>query len=391
MTMRRPRRLNADFVRKVDQPGRYGDGRGGFGLSLLVQMSGRGLVKSWTQRVLQRNGRPTSIGLGGVEWVSLAEAREAAARNILAIKAGEDVLGDRQRRDPAMLTFQQAAERAIQSYAQGWQNDKTAQVWHGMLRQYVYGEIGNIPINEVTSADVFRVLSPIWTARRATATKVKTTLNAVYAWAAANDLVQSNPVLAINCALPKAGGQVEHRRALPWQEVPQLLATVEASGAAETTKHCVRFLALTAARSGEVRAAEWTEIDLDAKVWTIPASKMKQAKEHRVPLSDAALAVIEAAQQYRGDSTLVFPSKTGRALSDGALSKLFGELGIACVPHGLRATFRTWAAEAGVSREIGEFVLAHVVGTQAERAYQRSDLFRQRVEVMERWAATLTS
>ena len=168
MTMRRPRRLNADFVRKVDQPGRYGDGRGGFGLSLLVQMSGRGLVKSWTQRVLQRNGRPTSIGLGGVEWVSLAEAREEAARNALAIKAGEDVLGDRQRRDPAMLTFQQAAERAIQSYAQGWQNDKTAQVWHGMLRQYVYGEIGNIPINEVTSADVFRVLSPIWTARRAT-------------------------------------------------------------------------------------------------------------------------------------------------------------------------------------------------------------------------------
>ena len=215
--------------------------------------------------------------------------------------------------------------------------------------------------------------------------------NAVYAWAAANDLVQSNPVLAINRALPKAGGQVEHRRALPWQEVPQLLATVEASGAAETTKHCVRFLALTAARSGEVRAAEWTEIDLDAKVWTIPASKMKQAKEHRVPLSAAALAVIEAAQQYRGDSTLVFPSKTGRALSDGALSKLFGELGIACVPHGLRATFRTWAAEAGVSREIAEFCLAHVVGSQAERAYQRSDLFRDRVEVMERWAATLTS
>ena len=389
MTMRRPRRLNADFVRKVDQPGRYGDGRGGFGLSLLAQMSRRGLVKSWTQRVLQRNGRPTSIGLGGVEWVSLAEAREAAARNILAIKAGEDVLGDRQRRDPAMLTFQQAAERAIQSYAQGWQNDKTAQVWHGMLRQYVYGEIGNIPIDKVSSADVFRVLSPVWTARRATATKVKTAINAIYAWAAANDLVQMNPVLAVNRALPKAGGQVEHRRALPWQEVPQLLATVEASGAAETTKLCVRFLALTACRSGEVRGAEWTEIDGD--VWTIPASRMKQGRAHNVPMSAAAMAVLEQARELTGGQGLVFPSKAGSPLSDGALSKLFKDLGIDCVPHGLRSTFRVWAAEADVPREVGEFALAHVVGSAAERAYQRSDLFRQRVEVMERWAVALAS
>ena len=321
--------------------------------------------------------------------MSLAEAREAAARNILAIKAGEDVLGDRQRRDPAMLTFQQAAERAIQSYAQGWQNDKTAQVWHGMLRQYVYGEIGNIPIDKVSSADVFRVLSPVWTARRATATKVKTAINAIYAWAAANDLVQMNPVLAVNRALPKAGGQVEHRRALPWQEVPQLLATVEASGAAETTKLCVRFLALTACRSGEVRGAEWTEIDGD--VWTIPASRMKQGRAHNVPMSAAAMAVLEQARELTGGQGLVFPSKAGSPLSDGALSKLFKDLGIDCVPHGLRSTFRVWAAEADVPREVGEFALAHVVGSAAERAYQRSDLFRQRVEVMERWAVALAS
>ena len=324
MTMRRPRRLNADFVRKVDQPGRYGDGRGGFGLSLLAQMSRRGLVKSWTQRVLQRNGRPTSIGLGGVEWVSLAEAREAAARNILAIKAGEDVLGDRQRRDPAMLTFQQAAERAIQSYAQGWKTDKTAMVWHQMLATYVYGEIGNIPIDKITSADVFRVLSPVWTARRATAIKVKTTINAVYAWAAANDLVQMNPVLVIGRALPKAGGDVTHRKALPWQEVPALLATIDASGAAEMTKLCVRFLALTATRSGESRGATWDEVS--GSTWCIPAPRTKTGKrDHNVPLSAEALALLERARALTDGQGLIFPAKTGHALSVGALSKLFKE------------------------------------------------------------------
>ena len=386
MQMRRPRRLNAEFIRKIDQPGRYGDGRGGFGLSLLVQLSGRGLVKSWTQRLLQRNGRPTSIGLGGYPSVSLAEAREDAARNILAVKAGEDVLG--QRRDPSMLTFQQAAESAILTYAPGWKTAKTAQVWRTMLTTYVYPRIGNLPINEVTNADVFKVLSPVWTNRRAMAGKVKTALNAIFAWAVANDLVQVNPVLAVNGALPKAGGKVQHHRALPWEEVPAMLATVDASGAADTTKACVRFLVLTACRSGEVRGATWDEVD--GAVWTIPGMRTKTGKAHRVPLSSAALAVLEQARGLTGGYGLIFPSRTGRALSEGALSKLFGELGIACVPHGLRSTFRVWASEADVPREVAEFALAHVVGSAAEQAYMRGDLFRQRVDVMEQWGRVLT-
>ena len=287
-----------------------------------------------------------------------------------------------------MLTFQQAAERAIQSYAQGWKTEKTAQVWRGMLVQYVYPAIGGIPINAVTSSDVFSVLSPVWPVHRATATKVKTTINAVFAWAAANDLVQSNPVLAINRALPKAGGTVQHRKALGWGEVPAMLATIRDSGAAATTKLCVEFLALTACRSGEVRGMTWDEIDGD--VWTVPGERMKQGKPHRVPLSSAALSVLEQARELTGGQGLVFPSKTGRPLSDGALSKLFKDLGIDCVPHGLRSTFRVWAAEADVPREVAEFALAHVVGTQAERAYQRSDLFRQRVEVMQTWGDALT-
>ena len=388
MRMNRPRRLDAEFVRKVNYPGRFGDGRGGFGLSLLVQLSGRGIIKSWTQRIVQRNGRPTSIGLGSYLSVSLADAREAAARNALAVKAGEDVLSDRQRRDPAMLTFQQAAERAIQSYAQGWQNDKTSQVWRSMLASYVYPRIGNLPLNEVSGADLFATIQPVWTTHRATATKVRTAINAIYAWAIANDIATTNPLHNVKGALLKVGGQVTHRKALAWADVPAMLATIRDSGAAETTKLAVEFLALTAARSGEVRGAEWGEID--GGVWTVPASRMKQGKPHRVPLSTAALAVLAKARALTGGHGLVFPSRTGRPLSDGTLSKLFKDLGIDCVPHGLRSSFRVWAAEADVPREVAEFALAHVVGSAAERSYQRSDLFRQRVEVMQTWGDVLT-
>ena len=388
MTTRRPRRLDAVFVRKVDQPGRYGDGRGGFGLSLLVQITGRGVIKSWTQRVVQRNGRDTSIGLGGHPAVSLSDAREAAARNALMVRAGQDILSERQRSVATGMTFAEAAERAIQSHSMAWKNGKTAQVWHAMLSSYVYPSIGNMPISAVTSADVFGVLSPVLQSKPAIGAKIKTQLNTVFAWAAAHDLVTTNPLLAVGRALPKTAGKVQHHKALPWQEVPAMLATVDASSAAETTKLCIRLLALTAARSGEVRGATWDEFDGD--VWVIPPSRMKEGKAHRVPLSEAALAVLERAWELTGGQGLVFPSWTGRSITPGALSKLFADLGIACVPHGLRSTFRVWAAEAGVSWDVAEHALAHVTGTQSERAYMRSDLFEQRAEVMQRWATAIS-
>ena len=385
--MKRPSRLSVDFVRKLNTPGRYGDGRGSFGLSLLVQPSGDGVSKSWTQRLAQRNGRDTSIGLGGWPTVSLAEAREIAAANALAVKAGEDVLANRGRRASlGLLTFEQAAERTMQTYASSWKTDKTGRVWRSLLAEYVYPSIGALPIAHVTGGDLFRVISPVWATKRAMAVKVKSVINAVYAWATANDLVQTNPLLAVVGALPKAGRQVQHHRSLPWQEVPELLATIEGSSAGATTKLAVRFLALTAARSGEVRGAQWSEVDIEARTWTIPGERMKQGLPHRVPLSPAALAVIEAARQHSDGLGLIFPSRTGRKLSEGALSKLFGDLGIDCVPHGLRSTFRVWADETDVPRDVAEFALAHVVGSASERAYRRSDLYRQREQVMADWA-----
>lgn len=391
--MRRPTRLNVEYIRKIDQPGCYGDGRGGFGLSLLVQVSGRGLIKSWTQRIVRRNGRPTTIGLGGYPSVGLMEAREQAARNILEQKSGVDILAGRGRSASSsvagMLTFEQAAERAIQTYASSWKSAKTSEVWHSALSTYVYPRIGSIPINEVTSGDVYGVLSPVYGSKQSMASKLRTAINAIFAWAAAHDLVTHNPTLALRGAI-KVKAQTTHRRSIPWQELPDALEKVDASGAMEATKLCLRFLALTAVRSGEARGARWDEVDLEARVWTIPGERMKEGKEHRVPLSERVLAVLERARGCSGDSELVFPSaRTGGVLGDGTLSKLFSELGIPAVPHGLRSSFRVWAAEHDVPREVAEHCLAHVEGSASSLAYDRSDYFRQRVGVMERWAEAI--
>jgi len=389
--MRRPVRLNAEFIRKIDQEGRFGDGRGSFGLSLLVQLSGRGLNKSWTQRLIQRNGKQTSIGLGAWPTVSLAEAREAAASNALAVKAGDDVLAERRARSiPSDVpTFGTAAEIAIQGYAQHWKGGgRTADVWRAMLERHVYPAIGGMRVDEITGGDVYDILNPLWSSHHAMAVKIKTALNAVFGWCYTHGFVEVNPVQNLRGQL-RGAVKVQHHRALPWHEVGAALARVDASGAAETTKLALRFLALTAARSGEVRAAEWHELDVDLRCWVIPADRMKTGKPHRIPLSEAACAVLRRAEQLTGGVGLVFPSRTGRRISDGALSKLFAELAINSVPHGLRSSFRVWAAEADVPREVAEHALAHVVGPESERAYQRSDLYRQRFEVMERWAAAI--
>ncbi len=390
MMGRRPKRLSAEFIRRVDRPGRYGDGRGGFGLSLLVQPSGRGLVKSWTQRVVSRDGRPTSLGLGGYPAVGLAEARSAAAANAIAIRSGKDVLAERRRSVGSTgLTFAQAAERAIESLSPHWKSSKTAASWHAMLTSHVYPSMGEIPVARVTPADVYGVLAPLWGGRRPTAIKIRTAINAVYAWAAAHGMAASNPAVAVNGALPKGGAKAGHFRALPWQDIRVALARVEASGAHATSKDVVRFAALTAARSGEARGATWEEIDLETATWTLSAERTKSGRAWRVPLSEAALAVLRQARERTGGVGLVFPGMGGTVLGDSTLGHLFRQLGIEGTPHGLRSGFRSWAAEHGVDHGVAEFCLAHVESSATVAAYQRSDLLERRRPIMERWAETI--
>ena len=382
----RPTRLSATFVRSIAEPGRFTDGRGSFGLSLLVKESTSGrMTKSWTQRI-KAGERFRYIGLGPYPLVTLVEAREAAYQNARAARAGVDPLADRKRR-PTVPTFAEAAERTIAMHAPSWRNPRTADHWRSRLTAYAYTALGDRLVDSIGPTDILGVLSPIWHSRREQARKTKQHIHAVMAWCVGEGHRRDNPVDAVASALPRAGAQVEHRRALAYTDVAGALAKIWESDAAETTKLCIEFLTLTATRSGEARGATWDEVDEYAATWTIPGSRMKTGREHRIPLSTQAMAVLERAREYRDRSGLLFPSATGKVLSDNTLSKLFRENEIAGTPHGMRSSFRVWAAECSATpREIAEMALAHVEGSAAELAYRRTDYFEKRRSLMEDWA-----
>ena len=219
---------------------------------------------------------------------------------------------------------------------------------------------------------------------------VRRRIGAIMKWAVAQNYRTDNPAgEAISAALPKSNGPAKHFRALPYSEVGAAIEKIRQSGAYIGTKLAFEFLVLTATRSGEVRGAKWREIDLEARVWIIPDKRMKTGREFRIPLSGRSIKILREAAELADGSGLVFPSVTGRPLSDATISKLVKENGIPAVPRGFRSSFRDYCAETGVAREVAEACLAHTVGSKMERAYFRSDLFELRREVMEEWAAFL--
>ena len=381
----RPLMLSATFVRNVNAPGRYGDGRGGLGLGLLVRPALRGgLNKSWTQSV-RIDGRPTSLGLGRYPVVTLAMARERALDNARAIAQGLDP----RRSAKPVPTFAQALETVIAIHAPNWKDRAGSErQWRASLASYALPRIGGKSVDAVTAADVMDVLLPIWSTRRVTATRVRQRIGAVMKWAIAQGLRDENPAGdAIAAALPRTAVARRHQRALPHAEVRAALDRVRRSDAYRGVRLAFEFLVLTAARSGEVRNARWNEIDRQGALWTVPAERMKNGREHRVPLSDRALEVLDEALELAADD-LVFPSPTGRVLPQKTLSELMRALRVDAVPHGFRSSFRDWAAECSdAPREVCELALAHVNGDRVEAAYRRSDLFDRRRALMADWAA----
>ena len=378
-------RLCATFVRTVNVPGRYGDGYGGHGLSLLVtpRKSG-GLSKTWAQAI-SPNGTKTSLGLGSYPVVTLAMAREKALANARAIAEGRDP----RRRMRQMPTFAQANETVLAIHAEHWKSARTEGQWRASMRDYVLPRLARKRVDAVTTADVMAVLLPIWSSKRVTAGRVRQRIGAVMKWAVAQGYRDDNPAGdAISAALPKAAVRQQHMRALPHAEVGAALARVKGSGAYPGAMLAFEFLVLTAARSGEVRNARWEQLDRDGAVWTIPAERMKAGREHRVPLSPRALAVLDGAAELFDGAGLVFPSPTGRVMNHAALTNLLHGLGIDAVAHGFRSSFRDWAAECtDAPREVCELALAHVNSDRVEAAYRRSDLFDRRRVLMNDWAA----
>ena len=382
----RPTRLSANFVKTVNTPGRYGDGRGGLGLSLLVKESNAGSPsKSWSQR-LRIDGQEFNVGLGRYPVVGLGRARDKALENARTVETG----GDPRRQESTILTFADCWEQSIEVKRASWRNAKTEKNQRAVMSEHVLPVIGRKPVDGITPADVLAFLAPLALEKPAIAKKAKQGLSQTFKWAIAQGLRNDNPSDAnIGAALPKLTTR-EHHRALPFAEVGAAVRTVRDSDAWAGTKAAFEFLVLTATRSNEVRFAEWSEINLDSAVWTVPAEKMKTERDHRVPLSGAALAVLEGARDLSGGVGLLFPSIRGRALSDSTMSKLLRENGIAAVPHGFRSSFRNWAAESGIDRQTAESALAHAVGDATEAAYLTSDMLAMRRAAMEAWATYLT-
>lgn len=381
--------------REVTALNRPGVHRVGKGLYLQITSSG---ARSYLLRY-RLHGRSREMGLGSFDLVGLAEAREAATEYRKLVKQGIDPIDHRNRERIALrmaqesrLCFEEAARRYIAANEAAWRNPKHRQQWRNTLATYVYPAIGRIPVGEIETPHVLEVLNPIWQAKPETASRVRGRIETVLDWAKANGYREGeNPARwrghLAKILPPRAKlAAVEHHAALAYDDMAPFMVDLRSRDA--LSARALEFLVLTAARSGEVRGATWDEIDLEKGLWTIPASRMKAAKEHRVPLSAPAQTLLKTLSNVR-TGPFVFPSAGERPLSETAFSALLKRMDRADITaHGFRSTFRQWCAEqTNFPREVAEAALAHSLKDKVEAAYQRGDLFEKRKKLMEAWAS----
>jgi integrase len=273
----------------------------------------------------------------------------------------------------------------------GWANGKHVEQWINTLRHQAFPIIGDKAISEITPADVLAVLSPIWLSKPETARRVRQRIRVILEWArVAGHRDGINPADAVGAGLPRQSRKREHFASVPYAEVPELVRRSRASSGSGMVRLAFEFLILTAARTGEAIGARWVEIDFETKTWTIPASRMKAKREHRVPLSPRCIEILHLAKALQPKSEFIFAGRHGEQLSNMALGMFLRRLGREETVHGFRSSFRDWAAESGFSHEVCEAALAHMLESKVERAYRRTDLFEQRREVMMAWAVFLT-
>lgn len=345
-------------------------------------------------------GRRRDMWLGSTREITLAQARDDARAARRLLKEGTDPLIVRHQQQAANKrqaglnewTFKKAAEAVHETLRPGWKNEKHAAQWINTLATYAFPKIGERPVGEIAVGDVLDVLKPIWNTKAETARRVRQRFDSVMQWATAHGYAASNPVEAATTLLAKQRDTIEHHAAMAVADVPGFVADLD-KRTPSSGSLALRFLILTAARSGEVRGATWDEIDMQAKVWTIPAERMKAGREHRVPLSDAAMKMLGALQvsaKHIGGSDLLFPGAKDKPLSDMTLAAVLKRMKVDTTVHGFRSSFRNWCAENGVSRELAERALAHVVADKTEAAYNRTDQFEQRRPLMQAWANFVT-
>ena len=399
--VRRQQRLSALQVAKLSKPGLHGDGGG---LTLQITTTG---AKSWLLRYMMA-GKPFGMGLGPTHTVSLAEARQKAldARKLL-IEGINPLVVRRQNQiagalaSARMMTFDQCAEAYILAHKAGWKNAKHGDQWTNTLNTYASPVFGHLPVAEIDTGLVVKCLSPIWESKTETASRLRGRIESVLGWATTSGYrTGENPArwkghLDNLLATISKSSRTKHHPSLPWQRIGAFMSALRAREG--VSARAVEFAILTACRSGEVRGAKWTEFDTVGKVWTIPAERMKAKREHEVPLSDAALALLESMPKV---CEIVFAGTKKQPLSDMSLTAVIRRMngddkpvwadanGEGVTVHGFRSSFRMWAAETtNYPREVAEHALAHQLPDAVERAYQRGSQFAKRAALMAEWSA----
>jgi integrase len=387
-------KLTVLTVQRMKEVGLHSDGRG-----LYINVSSTG-AKSWIFRYML-HGRARSMGLGSVANVTLAQAREKAARFRAVVKGGIDPLEGKHaekaqhRSDAAKrITFAAATAQYIEAHRSSWKNIKHADQWENTLETYAAEHIGKMDVARIETEHVLKVLQPIWATKTETATRTRGRIEKILDWCSVHGYrSESNPARwkgNLEALLPPAARVQKrgHFAALPFKDMPTFMEDVKS--AAGTAARALEFAILTAARSGEVRGARWEEMDLVEKLWIVPAERMKMGREHRVPLSDRAVAILQ--EMFPQDAGLIFQGITKRGepqpLSDMSLSAVLRRMKRTDITvHGFRSTFRDWVSETtDHSADVAEMALAHTIRNKVESAYRRGDLMDKRRALMSDWA-----
>lgn len=390
--MRSVKPLTVTQVAEKNKPGWYAVGDGAY-----LQISRDG-GRSWLFRY-QRDGKARAMGLGPFGLVSLKEAREKARNARKLLLDGIDPLDAKaaKRRQASIaaakaVTFKDCAERYIKSHAAGWKNPKHKAQWSATLETYAYPVFGNLAVADVDTGLVLKALEPIWATKPETASRVRGRIELILNWAKVRGYREGeNPArwrghLDQTLPAPRKVRKVEHHAALSYAEMPSFMIKLRKREA--VAARALEFAILTAARTGEVLGATWDEIDLDAKVWTVPAERMKGMQEHRVPLSEQAVELLNELARVEGNGHVFPGSRDKRPLSNMALLMMLRRMDRDdLTAHGFRSTFRDWAAEStGYPNEVVEKALAHVVPSATEAAYRRGDMLERRRPLMDEWA-----
>lgn len=387
-------KLTAIQVKNLSEPGKYADGDG-----LMLQI-GKSGGRSWVLRV-QTNGKRQDIGLGKAELVSLREAREKAIELRKVARSGMSPLEEKRRVTVVIPTFREASRLVHAEHCKAWKNGKHTDQWLTTLEKYAWPKLGDLKVDAVDGPLIRDVLAEIWLDIPETARRVKQRIGAVLDWSYVKGYRTTEaPMRSLARGLPRQPKKDGHFEALPYEQVPAFLVRLR-ERKLSVSRLALELLLLTAARSGEVRGALWSELSADRSVWAIPAERMKAGKAHSIPLSSAAQAVLHEAERYRMEvCDLIFPGQGRRSvdrtvdrnskflMSDMTLLQLLRGMDLEVTVHGFRSSFRDWCADrTNYPREVAEAALAHAIENKVEAAYRRTDFFEKRRALMDDWAS----